>query len=92
MTTQLDTEDWKAFRRELQEFKATKRDANTTLISKFCMAYGVTCQKLTPYHFRLSREGYNTVDVFPTSGKVHPYKGTFQKTNIIKFLTKHFSG
>jgi hypothetical protein len=93
---QLDTEDWKAFRRELQEHKAKKRHNLTSLVYKFCVAASVNCETKTEYHFRLTREGYIPVDVFPTSGKVHVLnkqkaagKG-YKKTDVIQFLINHF--
>ena len=95
MSEQLDTEDWRDFNKEWQEHKANKRSNNTSLVYKFCVAYGVNCEAKTPYHFRLTREHYNTVDVFPTSSKVHAIgvgnaKG-YKKVDLIPWLIKHFS-
>lgn len=92
MTNQLDTEDWKAFHAEWQAHKAEKRAVNTTLIYKFCVAYSVNCEAKTPYHFRLIRQGFYPVDVFPTSEKVHVLDkiSKYKKVDVIKFLTNYF--
>lgn len=92
MTYQLDTEDWKEFRKELQEKKSVRRDKHTTEIFKFCVENSINVETKTAYHFRLTREPFTTVDVFPTSSKVRILKtgSKFIKTSIIKFLINHF--
>jgi len=94
---QLDTEDWKAFRKEAQESKAVKRSGITTQVYKFCVENSINCEVKSEYHFRLTRDGYTPVDVFPTSSKVHVLNGKnanrkqYKRVNIIQFLKNHFN-
>jgi len=93
MTEQLDTEDWKAFRKESQEHKAGVRNTNTVKLYKFITDNGIDCEVKTEYQFRLTKPGFPPIDVFPTSNKVHVLKkgsNKYQKTNIIEFLHRHF--
>lgn len=73
--------------------KSAKRNLNTTLVYKFCVERSINCEQKTPFHFRLTREGFLPVDIFPTSGKVHVIhngKQKYKKVNVIDFLLNHF--
>lgn len=94
-TEQLSTEDWKEFIAEHKKQLAEKRANLTTLVYKFCVQYSVNVEVKTVYHLRLSRQGYKTVDVFPTSSKVHVIKvgnaKGYKKVDLLEFLTNHFT-
>ncbi len=90
MSGQLDTEDWKAFRKEWQEHKAGKRSYRTTQVYNFCAKRGVQVEELTEFHLRLTFEGKETVNVFPTSGKINIKGQAFKKVDLIPWLTKYY--
>lgn len=72
---------------------AAKRSVNAKLVIKFCVENSINIQKITAFHFRLRRESFDILDVFPTSSKVHLLKEgqDYYRVDLIDYLTRFYS-
>lgn len=89
---QLTTEDWKEIYKEQLAKRKEIRDENTELVYDFCFMNQIRLEEKTEFHFRLHKEGFEKVDVYPTSSKVAIPKGKqrFIKVDLSTWLPKYF--
>ena len=80
-----------------EEIKQKKRESlerNSGLIEAAAQNLGFSIEVKTTYHFRLTKDGYTTVDVWPQSSKTHflGFKNAVKyRHDLSEFLDKHFS-
>jgi hypothetical protein len=90
---QLDTEDWKEISEAMKRKRSEKRCENTELIYDFCFLNQIALEEKTPYHFRLKKQGFKPLDIFPTSGKVHQLrngKTYYVEMDLQTFLPEYY--
>lgn len=87
-------QDLRDFDAEIKAKKDARMKANHEAIESLSALAGFQIEKKSDYHWRLSREGFKTVDVWPQGSKTrflgfqNPVK---YRHDLIGFLDMHFS-
>ena len=89
----METEDWKEYKKEIQNKKSDRRTTRTDEVLKLNDA-GYKVIPLTNYQFRIHKDGSNKkVDIFPTNNKYHyitENKRGVINTSYIEFVNQLF--
>lgn len=91
-TRQLTTEDWKEIKQDNQRKRAERRSERSEIVYHLCFINEIHIEEKTEYHLRLSKEGFKSVDVYPTSSKINVLDGRNKHltVNLDKWLQNHF--
>lgn len=87
-----DSDDYKEHRERSRSLKISVRKANALIVKDYCKNIDVQVQDISDTHMRLSKEGYSSLDVYPTSMKVS-IVGTNKYTKVTLltcFINNHF--
>lgn len=87
-------QDLRDFDAEIKAKKNARMRDNHAAIEAIAPAVGFQIEKKSDYHWRLTKDGFKTVDVWPQSGKTHflGFKNRVAyRHDLIGFLDKHFS-
>jgi len=87
-------QDLRAFDAEIKAEKDKRMKANHEAIEALADIAGFEIEKKSDYHWRLTKTGFKTVDVWPQGSKTHflGFKNrVMYRHDLAGFLDKHFS-
>jgi hypothetical protein len=90
-----DQNDFQFWREYFRQMRAENRDHNTTVLLDVCEGLQIYVERKSDYHFRLTKAGFNGLDVFPTSGKIHQLGGPYpfkRVRHVGEAVAAHFGG